>query len=136
MENEKIYLGFYSHNNKVEIIKAFSSIDYANIFTGNFKNSEEMASAFNLWPQTRFCLLEKTNHELLTLPNEILYLDSETLKQSYIKLITSYDENYNREDVIFWLNNRTTLELKKILNICERNFKNNNKEDMSKNKSI
>ena len=136
MENEKIYLGFYSHNNKVELLKEFSSIDYANIFTANFKNSEEMASVFNLWPQTKFCLLKKTNYELLTLPNEILYLNSEPLKQSYIKLITSYDENYNREDVIFWLNNRTALELKKILNICESNFKNNNKEDMSKNKSI
>lgn len=125
MENDKVYLGFYSYNDKVEILKEFSSIDYANIYTGNFKASEELALNFNLWPQTRFCLLGRKFDGLFILSNDIAFSDSDLLKHSYINLIVNYDENYNRDDVIYWLNNRTILELKKILNICESNLKHN-----------
>ena len=128
----KVCLGFYSYDNKVEILKEFDNIAYANIYTSEFKNSEELASTYNLWPQTKFCLVSKEKDSLMILSDDIIFFGNEMIKPSLIYLITSYNENYNNKDVIFWLNENTVFELKKILNICEMNeetykkFKKNN----------
>ena len=118
---EKVCLGFYSYDNKIEIIKEFDNIAYANIYTSEFKNSEQLALAFNLWPQTKFCLLSKKNNSLMILSDDIIFYGNEMIKSSLIYLITNFNKNYNNKDVIFWLNEKTVFELKKILNICEMN---------------
>lgn len=124
-----VCLGFYSYNDSIEILQEFINIDYANLYTSSFKNSQELAAEYNLWPETRFCLIEKETKKVIS--NDIIFFGNELLKKSLINLIQNYNEKYNNSNVNFWLNERTILELKKILNICEKN-----KETYEKGKQL
>ena len=115
----KVCLGFYSYDNKVEILKEFDNIAYANIYTSEFKNSEELASTYNLWPQTKFCLVDKETKKVIS--NNIIFFEDKLIKDTLIKMIQDYDEKYTSKDIVFWLNEKSITELRKILNICEKN---------------
>lgn len=116
---ENVCLGFYSYDNNIEILKEFNDISSVNMYTIQFKNSQDLASAYNLWPQTKFCLVDKETKKVIS--NNIIFFEDKLIKDTLIKMIQDYDEKYTSKDIIFWLNEKSITELRKILNICEKN---------------